>query len=103
MRAHNRKLQGIDEDEEEYSEGDEVDSWYEDEDDLKYANRNHAVGKADFTEEQLEAMLDEYNDDEIGELENVSLCGQPASTQLFLTSINSTIILDRRRRRRGIS
>jgi hypothetical protein len=65
-------LRGVDEDEEEeYSEGDEVDSWYEDEDDLRYANRNQTVGKADFTEEQLEAMLDEYNDDEIGELENV--------------------------------
>jgi hypothetical protein len=62
------------EDEEgEYSEGDEVESWVEEEEEENMEKPKKSTGKkkSDFTEEELEQLMAEYEDGQLGEMEDV--------------------------------
>jgi hypothetical protein len=61
-----------DEEEDEYSEGDEVESWVEEEEEENMLKPKKSTGKkTDFTEEELEQLMAEYEDGQLGEMEDV--------------------------------
>jgi hypothetical protein len=55
----------------EFSEGDEVESWQEEEDYDREDYKSLPNKQADFTDEQLEELLQEYEDGKLGEMEDV--------------------------------